>query len=109
MESNLLTGQRLRFEMQMDLRESIPGRIARGGNENVLLWTRPVLEAAGVNLRYLGFSQLAAPDELERLAFVARCGVGELLANVGARRCAPSPRPVVCGKSICPTCASRPP
>lgn len=85
MRTDLLTGQRLRFDMEMDPEESIPGVIARGVREHVLIWTRPVLEAAGVDLRHLGYSQLATRKELERLAFVARCNAEALSANAGER------------------------
>lgn len=78
-------GRRLRFELQMDERESIPGVIARGVHGHVLLRTRPVLDAAGVALKHAGHSQLATPAQLERLGHVIRCPLWPMLAVAGER------------------------
>lgn len=85
MQNDLLTGQRLRFGIEMDQDESIPGVIARSVRQHVLGGTRPVLNAAGVDMRHLGYSQIATRAELERLAFVARCQAEALFANAGER------------------------
>ena len=85
MRHDLLSGRRLRFPLVVGDRESIPGAIARGVRQHVLVRTAPVLEAAGVGLRHLGLSQLATPEELERLAFVARCPANDLVRRGGVR------------------------
>lgn len=85
MQHDLLSGRRLRFDLDMMDDESIPGAIARGVHSHVLVRTRPVLEAAGVELKHAGYSQLATPDELERLAYVVRCSPSRMSANAGER------------------------
>ena len=80
-----LSGRRLRFPLEVGDGESIPGAIARGVRLHVLVRTAPVLAAAGVNIRHLGFSQIATPEELERLAFVARCPANALVERAGDR------------------------
>lgn len=83
MQTDGQSGRRLRFDLVMDDGESIPGAIARGVRDHVLVRTRPVLDAAGVDLRHVGYSQLAKPRELERLAYVIRCAPERLSANAG--------------------------
>lgn len=85
MLSDLLTGQRLRFPIDLAEDESIPGAIAKGVREHVLVATRPVFEAAGVALRHVGLAQLATPQELERLAYVIRCDAQDLVDRAGIR------------------------
>ncbi|BCA58122.1 hypothetical protein HMP06_0891 [Sphingomonas sp. HMP6] len=80
-----MSGRRLRFPLEVGARESIPGVVARGVRQHVLVRTAPVLEAAGVDIRHLGLSQIATPEELERLAFVARCPANELVRRAGVR------------------------
>lgn len=81
----LLSGRRLRFALDIGDRESIPGALARGVREQVLVRTSPVLVAAGVQMKQIGLSQIAAPDELERLAFVARYKPEDFLPRAGER------------------------
>lgn len=85
MRSDLLSGRRLRFPIEMDERESIPGAISRGVAEHVLIRTAPVLEAAGVGIRHIGLAQIASPDELERLAYVARYPANDFVTRAGER------------------------
>ena len=85
MRHELLSGRRLRFPVELSDRESIPGAVARGVRQHVLVRTAPVLEAAGVHLRHIGLSQIATPEELERLAFVARCPANDLIERAGER------------------------
>lgn len=85
MQTELLSGRRLRFDLQMDDKESIPGAIAKGVRGHVLIKTRLVLNAAGVDIRHAGYAQLATLDQLERLAYVIRCPTAPLCANVGER------------------------
>lgn len=77
--------RRLRFPISMHEDESIPGAIARGVREHVLVRTRPVLDAADVAVKRAGHTQLAEPAELERLAQVIRCSVSDLCAGAGRR------------------------
>lgn len=85
MPDDQVDGRRLRFELEMDERESIPGVIARSVHGHVLLRTRPVLDAAGVALKHAGHSQLATADQLERLGHVIRCPLWPMLAGAGER------------------------
>lgn len=85
MLSERMTGQRLRFSIDLATDESIPGAIARGVREHVLVVTRPVFEAAGVPLRHIGLAQLATRQELERLAYVIRCDPRDLADRAGVR------------------------
>lgn len=64
--------------------ESIPGAIARGVRAHVLFATRPVLIAAGVPIKHIGHAQIADPEQLSRLAHVARCDPHRFLAVAGA-------------------------
>lgn len=85
MQTELLSGRRLRFDLHVKDRESIPGAIAKGVRGHVLVKTRLVLNAAGVDIRHAGYAQLATLDQLERLAFVIRCETALLCANAGER------------------------
>lgn len=85
MQIDLLSGRRLRFELQLKDAESIPGAIARGVRGHVLVRTAPVLDAAGVRMRHAGYSQLASFEEVERLAYVIRCDPETLAMHIGER------------------------
>lgn len=82
-------GRRLRFPLVLHADESIPGAIARATREHVLGVTAPVLAAAGVQMRHAGYSQLASPEELARLAYVLRCPGDELTSRAGERLVGP--------------------
>lgn len=79
------SGRRLRFPVDLYDDESIPGAIARGVRQHVLVVTKPVFEAAAVSLRNTGLAQLATPAELERLAYVIRCDPAALSGRTGTR------------------------
>lgn len=78
-------GRRLRFDLEMHDDESVPGAIARGVRDHVLIRTQPVLAAAGVRMKQIGYAQLATSDELERLAYVARCRPEAFVDRAGSR------------------------
>lgn len=80
-----LSGPRLRFPVKVGERESIPGVIVRGVRQHVLIRTAPVLEAACVGLRHVGLSQIATPEQLARIAYVARCPANDLMNRAGVR------------------------
>jgi hypothetical protein len=78
-------GRRLRFDLEMYYDESVPGAIARGVRDHVLIRTQPVLAAAGVRMKHIGYAQLATSAELERLAHVARCRPEAFVDRAGSR------------------------
>lgn len=92
MHNDHFIARRLRFPLEANARESIPGLLARGVREHVLVHTRPILDAAGVNLRHLGHSQLATVEELKRLAYVTRSSPKWLAERAGERRPGPLTR-----------------
>lgn len=85
MQPEGVTGRRLRFPIDMHDRESIPGAIARGVREQVMVRTAPVLAAANVRMKHIGYSQIATRDELQRLAYVARVPARKFLDRAGQR------------------------
>lgn len=78
-----VSGRRLRFDLAMGERESIPGAIARGVRDHVMVRTAPVLAAADVSMKHIGYSQIAGPDELRRLAYVARVEAERFIGSAG--------------------------
>jgi hypothetical protein len=86
MHNDHFNTRRLRFPLEANARESIPGLLARGVREHVLLHTRPILSAAGVNLKHLGHAQLATIEELKRLAYVTRSSHEWLAKCAGEKR-----------------------
>lgn len=86
MHNDHFSARRLRFPLEANARESIPGLLARGVREHVLVHTRPILSAAGVNLKHLGHAQLATIEELKRLAYVTRTSHKWLVECAGVKR-----------------------
>lgn len=86
MHNDHFSARRLRFPLEANARESIPGLLARGVREHVLVHTRPILSAAGVNLKHLGHAQLATIEELKRLAYVTRSSHKWLVECAGEKR-----------------------
>lgn len=85
MQTELLSGRCLRFDLGMMDDESIPGAFGRGVRQHVLVRTRLVLKAAGIDIRHAGYTQVASLDQLERLAYVIRCQRPLLCENAGER------------------------
>lgn len=85
MSVNDMFGRRLRFPIELGEDESIPGAIARGVGLHVLVATKPVLDAAGVQLRHAGLAQLGTEQEITQLAGVIRCDPQALLDRRGSR------------------------
>ena len=81
----------LRFDLDVQPDESVPGAIARGVAAHHLVRPGYVLKEAGAGKR-AGLTQLSDPAELTRLAQVIRCDAGRLTAQAGRRLLEPGDR-----------------
>ncbi len=83
--------RRLRFDLDVQPDESVPGAIARGVATHHLVRTGHVLKEAAAGRR-LGLTQLGDPSQLTRLAQVIRCDADRLTAQAGRRLLEPGDR-----------------
>ena len=83
-EHSSLKRRRLRFDLDLDPNESVPGAIARGVAGHHLVKLGLVLKETGSG-RYAGLTQLAEPATLTRLAHVLRCDADHLVSQAGRR------------------------
>jgi hypothetical protein len=76
---------RVRFAVEFEDDESIPGMMVRAATEHVLRQVGLIYDAAGVDCAYPGHAQLLPRADLERIAAVIRADPDRLAANAGER------------------------
>lgn len=76
---------RVRFAVDFEDDESIPGMMVRAAAEHVLHRVGLIYDAAGIECAFSGHAQLLPRTDLERIAVVVRADPDRLAANAGQR------------------------
>jgi hypothetical protein len=86
------TIRRLRFDLDLQPDESIPGALARGVADHHLEKLNIVLKEAGLFGKNAGLIQLASPEDIIAIAEVIRCDGRALTSGAGRRLIEPGSR-----------------